>query len=60
MSDKEREFLIKGLEKAEYNMLCEKSKRNEMILQDDENGEVIRVPAREVFVKLYNKPYPTY
>lgn len=41
-------------------MLCLKSMRNEMILQDDENGNIIRVPAREIFVKLYNEPAPTY
>jgi len=60
MSDKEYELLVKGLEKAEYNTLRMKSMRNEMVLQNDENGNIIRVPARELFVKLYNEPAPTY
>ncbi len=60
MSDKDYELLVKGLEKAEYNTLRMKSMRNEMVLQTDENGNIIRVPARELFTKLYNEPVPTY
>lgn len=60
MSDKEYEILIKGLEKAEYNTLRMKAMRNEMVLQDDANGSIIRTPAREIYAKLYNEPAPTF
>ena len=50
----------KGLELAEYRMLREKAMKNEVLIQADEKGNVIRVPAREVFVKLYNEPVPTF
>lgn len=60
MSEEEYELLVKGLEKAEYNMLRMKSMRNEMVLQNDAQGNIIRVPAREVFTRLYNEPAPTY
>jgi len=60
MSDKEYEILVKGLEKAEYNMLRMKSMRNEMILQNDSEGNIIRVPARKIFTELYNEPAPTF
>lgn len=60
MSDEERDLWIKGLEKAEYNTLRDKSKRNEMCVQLDAEGNIILVPARELFVKLYNEPAPTY
>ncbi|MDO4512187.1 MAG: ribosome recycling factor [Bacteroidales bacterium] len=60
MSDKEYEILVKGLEKAEYNTLRMKAMRNEMVLQTDANGDIVRVPAREIFEKLYNEPAPTF
>lgn len=60
MSEEEYELWVKGLEKAEYNMLRMKSMRNEMVLQNDSQGNIIRVPAREVFTRLYNEPAPTY
>lgn len=60
MSDKEFEFLVEGLEKAEYNTLRMKAMRDEMVLQDDADGNIIRVPAQDVFVSLYNEPVPTY
>lgn len=60
MSDEERNLWIKGLELAHYNTLREKSKRNEMCVQLDNDGNIILVPARELFVKLYNEPAPTY
>lgn len=60
MLDSEYELWVKGLDLAEYNMLRMKSMKNEMILQNDENGNIIRVPAREIFTKLYNQPAPTY
>lgn len=60
MSAEERELLVKGLEKAEYNTLRMKSMRNEMVVRCDEDGNITRIPAREVFTKLYNEPAPTY
>lgn len=60
MSIEERDLLVKGLEKAEYNTLRMKSMRNEMIVRCDENGNITRVPAREVFTQLYHEPAPTY
>lgn len=60
MSDEERSLWIKGLELAEYNTLRDKSKRNEMCVQLDSQGNIILVPARELFVKLFNEPAPTY
>lgn len=60
MSEEERNRLIKGLEWAEYETLKMKAKRNEMVLQDNEKGEIIKVPARDVFTKLYNEPAPTF
>lgn len=60
MSEEEYELLVKGLEKAEYNMLRMKSMRNEMVLQNDSQGNIIRVPAREIFTRLYNEPAPMY
>lgn len=41
-------------------MLRMKSMRNEMVLQNDSQGNIIRVPAREVFTRLYNEPAPMY
>lgn len=60
MSEQEYDILVKGLEKAQYNTLKMKSMRNEMILQNDEEGNITRVPAREVFTQLYHEPAPTY
>lgn len=60
MSDKDYETLVKGLEKAEYNTLRMKAMRNEMVLQDGPEGTIIRVPARELFVKLYKEAVPTF
>ena len=58
MSSEERERILKGLEIAEYRTLRRKAMLNENVVQSDENGEPILVPAREVFVKLYNEPVP--
>lgn len=60
MSDNDYEILIKGLEKAEYNTLRMKAMRNEMVLQNGPKGDIIRVPARDLFVKIYNEAVPTY
>lgn len=60
MSIEERELLVKGLEKAEYNTLRMKSMRNEMVVRCDEDGNITLIPAREVFTQLYKEPAPTY
>ena len=60
MSGNEYSILVQGLEKAEYNMLRLKAMRNEMVLQNDAEGNIVRVPAREIFASLYNEPVPTY
>lgn len=52
--------LIKGLELAEYRMLREKAIRNQTVIQGDEKNGWREVSARELFVKLYNQPVPTY
>lgn len=60
MSAEERDLLVKGLEKAEYNTLRMKSMRNEMVVRCDEDGNITLIPAREVFTQLYNETAPTY
>lgn len=52
--------LIKGLELAEYRMLREKAMRNQTVIQGDEQNGWREVSARELFVKLYNQPVPTF
>ena len=52
--------LLRGLELAEYRMLRDKAMHNETIIQGDGKGGWREVSAREVFVKLYNEPVPTF
>ena len=52
--------LVRGLELAEYRMLRDKAMRNLTIIQGDEEHGWREVSAREVFVKLYNEPVPTF
>ena len=52
--------LLRGLELAEYRMLRDKAMRNLTIIQGDEEHSWREVAAREVFVKLYNEPVPTF
>mgnify|MGYP003296364604 CR=1 FL=1 len=52
--------LIKALEIAEYQTLKRKAMLNENVVHSDENGNPILVPARQVFVELYNEPVPTF
>ena len=52
--------LLRGLELAEYRMLRDKAMHNETIIQGDEEKGWREVSAREVFVKLYNEPVPTF
>lgn len=60
MSENERNLLIKGLELAEYRTLRRKAMLNENVVHSDADGNPILVPAREVFVQLYNEPVPTF
>ena len=52
--------LREGLELAEYNWLKERAMRNMMVSQANADGEPYEVSARELFVKLYHEPAPTY
>ena len=49
-----------ALQIAEYETLKRKAMLNQMVVQTDTNGNIIYVPAREVFVKLYNEPVPEF
>ena len=64
MSQKEihkfNEELIKGLELAEYRMLRDKAMRNQTIINSDGHGGVKEIPARELFMQLYNEPVPQF
>jgi hypothetical protein len=52
--------LLRGLRLSEYRMLRDKAMHNETIIQGDEENGWREVSAREVFVKLYNEPVPTF
>ena len=52
--------LLRGLGLSEYRMLRDKAMRNLTIIQGDGKGGWREVSAREVFVKLYNEPVPTF
>ena len=52
--------LIRGLELAEYRMLRDKAMRNQTVIQGDGADGWREVSARELFVKLYNQPVPTF
>lgn len=52
--------LVRGLELAEYRMLREKAMRNQTVIQGDGVNGWREVSARELFVKLYNQPVPTF
>ena len=52
--------LLRGLRLSEYRMLRDKAMRNLTIIQGDGKGGWREVSAREVFVKLYNEPVPTF
>ena len=41
-------------------MLRDKAMRNETLIQGDGKGGWVEVSARELFVKLYNEPVPTF
>ena len=52
--------LVRGLRLSEYRMLRDKAMRNLTIIQGGGKGGWREVSAREVFVKLYNEPVPTF
>jgi hypothetical protein len=52
--------LLRGLELAEYRMLRDKAMHNETIIQGDDEKGWREVSAREVFMKLYNEPVPSF
>ncbi len=54
------ETLDRALEIAEYKTLKQKAMLNQTVVQSDENGNIICIPAREVFTKLYNEPVPEF
>lgn len=58
MSEEDRKKLIKGLELSSYKTLRRKAMLNEDVVQSDENGNMVIMPARAVFTKLYNEPVP--
>ena len=57
---KYKEDLVRGLKLSEYRMLRDKAMHNETIIQGDDEKGWREVSAREVFVKLYNEPVPTF
>lgn len=58
MSEEDRKKLIKGLELSSYKTLRRKAMLNEDVVQSDEDGNMVIMPARVVFTKLYNEPVP--
>ena len=60
MSKADNELIEKALEIAEYETLKKKAMLNQIVIQAGKNGEIVRVPAREVFQKLYNEPVPEF
>ena len=44
------------IEIAEYETLKKKTMLNQIVIQAGKNGEIVRVPAREVFQKIYTEP----
>lgn len=52
--------IIHALEIAEYETLKKKAMLNQNVVVEDENGDPIVVPAREVFVEMFNEPVPTF
>lgn len=60
MSNQDKELIKNALQIAEYETLKRKAMLNQMVVQTDKDGNIIYVPAREVFVKLYNEPVPEF
>lgn len=57
---KSMQELVRGLELAEYRMLRDKAMCNQTVIQGDGESGWREVSARELFVKLYNQPVPTF
>ena len=47
--------LMQGLELAEYRLLREKALQDKTIIQSNDNGGYIEVPAKLVFEQLYHE-----
>ena len=60
MSKQDNELMKKALEIAEYETLKKKAMLNQIVIQAGKDGRIVRVPAREVFQKLYNEPVPEF
>ena len=60
MDNQDKELLKKALEIAEYKTLKQKAMLNQTVVQSVENGNIIYIPARDVFTKLYNEPVPEF
>lgn len=60
MGNKDKELIHHALEIAEYETLKRKAMLNQTVVQSDEDGNIIYVPARELFVKLYHEPVPEF
>ena len=60
MDNQDKELLKKSLEIAEYKTLKQKAMLNQTVVQSVENGNIIYIPARDVFTKLYNEPVPEF
>ena len=52
---KQTNKLSEGLKIADYQLLKQKSMLNQNIVTEDDQGNVVEVPARAVFSKLYQE-----
>ncbi|MDY6325692.1 MAG: hypothetical protein SPL42_04375 [Bacteroidales bacterium] len=46
---------MEGLKLADYQLLKQKSMLNQNIITEDDNGNIVEVPARTVFQELYQE-----
>lgn len=46
---------MEGLKIADYQLLKHKSMLNQNIVTEDDQGNVVEMPARAVFTKLYQE-----
>lgn len=52
---KQTNKLMEGLKIADYQLLKHKSMLNQNIVTEDDQGNVVEMPARAVFTKLYQE-----
>ncbi len=52
---KQTNKLLEGLKMADYQLLKQKSMLNQNIITEDDNGNIVEVPARTVFKELYQE-----